>query len=403
MKVLLINSVCKFWSTGRIVYDLYQGIKTYGHDAAVCYGRGPLIENKNNVYKFGLDYETYIHAGLARLTGLNGCFSPLSTKRLIAFIEKFKPDVVHIHEMHAYFVNIAPAITYLKRKKIKVIWTFHCEYMYTGKCGYAFDCEKWKTVCGSCLALRDYPKSLFFDFTKRMFEKKRALLSDFDFTIVTPSQWLADRVKQSFLADKPIKVIHNGIDTESVFYPRDTTKLKEKYNFGNKKVILSVAPNIMDERKGGKWVLELNKKKELAGCQFVLVGADETKQVEHNVLMVKRTTSQDELAEWYSLASCFVICSKKENFPTTCIEAFSCGTPVVGFDTGGTRETVPQPYGEFVEYADLDALSYAVVAQLYKNKDRNVVAKAAHALFAKESMCKQYMDLYKKIYIEDKK
>lgn len=394
MKILLVNSVCKFWSTGKIVYDLYDGIRSDGHDAAVCYGRGPQIENENNLYKFGLDYETYIHAGLARLTGLNGGFSPLSTRRLIAFIEKFKPDVVHIHELHAYFVNIAPLITYLKEKKKKAIWTFHCEYMYTGKCGYAYECEKWKTACGGCPSLHDYPKSLFFDFSKRMFEKKKALLSDFDFTIVTPSQWLADRVKQSFLADKPIVVIHNGIDTKNVFYPRDTTKLREQYNFGDKKIILSVAPNIMDERKGGRWVLELSKKEELADCQFVLVGADETKQVAQNVLMVKRTTSQDELAEWYSIASCFVICSKKENFPTTCIEAFSCGTPVVGFDTGGTKETVTKQYGVFVEYGDLDSLKQALIESLKKNYDAMILAKDAEARFSKEKMYADYMNMY---------
>ena len=110
MRVLLIDVNCKNSSTGKIVYDLYQGLVANGHDAAVCYGRGPLIE-EDNIYKFGLDWETNIHAGLARITGLNGCFSPFSTKRLIAFMEKFKPDVVHIHELHAYFVNIAPVIT----------------------------------------------------------------------------------------------------------------------------------------------------------------------------------------------------------------------------------------------------------------------------------------------------
>ena len=397
MRVLLIDVNCKNSSTGKIVYDLYQGLVANGHDAAVCYGRGPLIE-EDNIYKFGLDWETNIHAGLARLTGLNGCFSPLSTRRLIAFMEKFNPDVVHIHELHAYFVNIAPVIRYLKEKKIKTVWTFHCEHMYTGKCGYAYDCEKWKTGCGSCPALRDYPKSLFFDFTKKMFEKKKALLSDFDFTVVTPSQWLADRIKQSFLADKPIAVIHNGIDTENVFYPRNTEKLKEKYNFGNKRVILSVAPNIMDERKGGKWVLELSKKEEFANCQFVLVGADETKRVAQNVLMVKRTTLQDELAQWYSMASCFVICSKKENFPTTCIEAFACGTPVVGFDVGGTKETVPEPYGMFVEYGDLVLLTRALMGIFNKSYDRDAVALKADAHFSKEKMHRDYSNIYVKLH-----
>lgn len=396
MRVLLIDVNCKNTSTGKIVYDLYQGLIANGHDAAVCYGRGSLTE-EDNIYKFGLDWETNIHAGLARLTGLNGCFSPLSTRRLIAFIERFKPDVVHIHELHAYFVNIAPVITYLKAKKIKVIWTFHCEYMYTGKCGYAYDCEKWKTVCGSCPSVHDYPKSLFFDFTKRMFEKKRALLSDFDFTVVTPSQWLAERVKQSFLADKPIVVIHNGIDTENVFYPRDTTKLRAQYNFGDKKVILSVAPNIMDERKGGRWVLELSKKEEFADCYFVLVGADKTKWLTQNVLMVKRTTSQDELAQWYSLASCFVICSKKETFSLVTVESLCCGTPVVGFRSGAPETIALEEYSEFVRYGDLDLLSYVLIEWLYKDHDRISIMTHTKAYYSKERMYMQYTNLYKNI------
>lgn len=402
MKVLLIDVNCKNSSTGKIVYDLYQGLTANGYGTAVCYGRGPMIEEKN-IYKFGLDWETNIHAGLARITGLNGCFSPFSTERLIAFMEKFKPDIVHIHELHAYFVNIAPVITYLKEKKIKVIWTFHCEYMYTGKCGHSYDCEKWKTSCGSCPSVHDYPKSFYFDFTKRMFDKKKALLTDFDFTIVTPSQWLADRVRQSFLADKPILVIHNGIDTEHVFYPRDTTALREKYRLGDKKVVLSVAPNIMDERKGGKWVLELSKRSELAGYQFVLVGADETKQISPNVLMVKRTTSQDELAEWYSLASCFVICSKRETFSLVTVESLCCGTPVVGFRSGAPETIALKEYSAFVGYRDIDELSCVVATWLSRNKDRNVIAKAAQALFSKENMCEQYIDLYKRTYAEDSK
>ena len=144
MKILLIDACCKYGSTGKIVYSLYQCIKQSGHTVAVCYGRGEEI-NEPNIYKFGLDWETYLHAGLARLTGKNGYYSPLSTKRLINYIEKFKPDVIHIHELHAYFVNIYPLLEYIKKKKIKVVWTFHCEYMYTGRCGYSYECNKWLT------------------------------------------------------------------------------------------------------------------------------------------------------------------------------------------------------------------------------------------------------------------
>ena len=187
MKVLLIDVNCKYSSTGKIVYDLFRKLKVEGHEAAVCYGRGEVIREEG-IYKFGLDWETRIHAGLARITGLNGYFSPISTKRLIRFIEKFQPDVIHIHELHAYFVNLKPLINYIKLKKIKVVWTFHCEYMYTGKCGHAYECLNFQKGCGDCPAVKDYPKSLFFDKTRKMLKDKKELLGDLDFTIVTPSQ-----------------------------------------------------------------------------------------------------------------------------------------------------------------------------------------------------------------------
>lgn len=272
-KILLIDVNCKQSSTGKIVYDLYQNIRADGRESAICYGRGPLV-NGENIFKFGLDWETKIHAGLARITGYNGCFSPISTKRLIKFIDEFKPDIIHIHELHAYFVNIKPLVRYLKTSGIPVVWTFHCEYMYTGKCGYAYECSRFMENCGNCPAVKDYPKSLWFDNTRRMHAMKKKLLADWDFTIVTPSKWLADRVRKSFLKDKRIQIIHNGIDTD-IFKPVDTSNLRRELGIpdGNK-VILAVAPGIMSERKGGKWVLKLAEMLNNENTTFILVGAE---------------------------------------------------------------------------------------------------------------------------------
>ena len=186
MRVLLIDVNCKYSSTGKIVYDLYTHINNNGDVAAICYGRGPLVKEKN-IYKFGLDWETYLHALLTRITGYTGCFSYFSTKRLISFIEKFQPDVVHIHELHAYFVNITMLIEYLKKKNINTIMTLHCEFIYTGKCGHAFECEKWKTECERCQHLQYYPKTLFFDHTNKMFKKKEILFKEWkELKVITP-------------------------------------------------------------------------------------------------------------------------------------------------------------------------------------------------------------------------
>lgn len=271
-RVLLIDVNCKFSSTGKIVYNLFKGLKEDGREAAICYGRGDEI-HEEGIYKFGLDWETNIHAGLARITGYNGCFSPLSTKRLIAYIEKFQPDVIHIHELHAYFVNIKPLLEYIKKRKIKVVWTFHCEYMYTGKCGYTYDCKKYMSGCDNCPAIKEYPKSILFDKTKQMYLIKKKLLEDMDVEIITPSKWLADRVKLSFLKDKKIRVIHNGIDI-NVFHPMNVDDLKKQLNISPKdKVVIAIAPDIMIERKGGKQVLKLAKSMIDQSVVFVLVGA----------------------------------------------------------------------------------------------------------------------------------
>lgn len=396
MKVLLIDVNCKNSSTGKIVYNLYQRLREDGHQAAICYGRGKRVDGEN-IFKFGLDFETYIHAGLSRISGLNGYFSPLSTRRLIRFIETFQPDVVHIHELHAYFVNIKPLINYLKSKKIRIIWTFHCEYMYTGKCGYAYKCENWKETCGNCPKIKRYPKSLFFDFTKKMFRDKKALLSDLDFMIVTPSQWLADRVKMSFLKDKKITVIHNGIDADHVFYPRSAEKiesLKEACGLTNQKIVLSVAPDIMSDRKGGKTVLEISKRFVGENIRFVLIGADRDETIEPNVTLIKRTNDQDELAMWYSAADVFLICSKQENFPTTCLEAVCCGTPVVGIDAGGTKETVPAPYGVFCDPTDLDGLEQAIRRQILMKQETSDISKIGQTLYNQKTMYLSYLALY---------
>lgn len=338
MRVLLIDVNCKYSSTGKIVYDLYTTLRKKGHKAAICYGRGKLIKEPG-IYKFGLDWETYLHGALSRLTGYNGCFSYFSTKRLLQFIDKFKPDIVHIHELHGYFVNIGPLLMHLKKKGIKVAWTFHCEYMYTGKCGYSYECEKWKAECGNCPHLQDYPKTVFFDHTRKMFRRKKELLKDLDMVIVTPSKWLAKRVRESFLKDKKVKVIQNGIDISVFRSVDDALSLKRELGIPEKnKVVLSVAPNIMSARKGGTWVIQLSERMRDKNITFVLVGGKVQRQ-RGNVIEVGKIYDKRELARYYSMADAFVICSQREVFPTTCIEAQCCGVPIVGFDEGGVRET----------------------------------------------------------------
>ena len=399
MRILLIDVNCKHSSTGKIVYDLYTALNNDGHMAAICYGRGPKV-NEPNIYRFSSPAEVYFHALMTRMTGLTGCYSYFATRELIRFIEKFEPDVVHIHELHAYFVNIAPLINYLKTKNIKTVWTFHCEFMYTGKCGHAYDCERWKAGCGNCPNIKEYPRSLFFDFTKRMFYKKKSLFADFEnLIIVTPSKWLADRVKSSFLSGKDIRVINNGINTEEIFHPRAFEHLKTKHGITNEKIVLAVAPDIMNEKKGGRYVIELAKKMKDKNIKFILIGVENlNEKFDENIIALGRITDQIELAEYYSMADVFVICSKGENFPTTCLEALACGTPVVGFDVGGTKETAPDGYGSFVPFFDIKALENIerqITEKTLFFKSKKECAAYGKEKYEMEKMTKKYLELYR--------
>lgn len=395
MKVLLIDVTCKSGSTGKIVYDLHTNLIADGYESAICYGRGYNI-NEKNIYKFSSSIEVVFHAIMTRITGFTGCFSFFSTKKLLKYMRDYKPDVVHIHELHGYFVNIKPVLEYLKKNSIKTVWTFHCEFMYTGRCGYAYDCEKWKDICGRCPDIREYPASIIFDFSKKMHLQKQKMFIGFDnLILVTPSLWLEKRVRQSFLKNKKIVKVHNGIDTENVFYPRQCDLLKKKHNLTDEKIVLAVAPDIMTERKGGRIILELAKKMKNENIKFILIGVKgEREKYDNNIIALSKTENQHELAKYYSLADVFVICSLKENFPTVCLEALCCGTPVCGFEAGGTAETAIGEFGKFVGYGNIDNLKDAILEMLRKPTMTNQCAEYGKSRYSKVVMYENYKNLY---------
>lgn len=393
MKVLYIDSMCKSGSTGKIVYRLYTDLRARGDEAAVCYGRGGLVEEEN-ILRFAYPWETAAHAALTRLTGYTGCFSPLSTRRLLRFMDEFKPDIVHLHEPHAYFVNIKPLFEHIKCRNIPLVYTQHCEFAYTGKCGYAYDCDRWRTGCtGRCPQLQEYPKTLFFDHTEKMCAEKRRVLTGQNMIICTPSEWLARRAKESFLVQYDVRVIPNGIDTD-VFSPQEYEHLKRRHGLTDEKIILAVAPGIMtDARKGGHEVLRLAEKMRGENAKFILIGDRTDEPTPDNVIILDRTENQQELAAYYSMADVFVICSSMENLPTTCLEAVCCGTPVAGYDVGGTAETAPAPVGRFAPYGDVDALRENVMA-LLNNPPASCAFDALRQRYSGENMFRQYAAIY---------
>lgn len=400
MKVLLIDVNCKNSSTGQIVYSVYSYLNSNGHDSAVCYGRGDKI-GETNIYKFGIDIETVFHAFMTRLTGYMGYFSFFSTCRLIKFIKAFKPDVVHLHEIHSYFVNVNKLLSFLKKNKFKTVITLHCEFFYTGKCGHSLTCEKWKTECGKCPRKKDYPSSLFFDKTRTMFRQKKTLLQDFPNLIVTaPSKWLAERAKLSFLKDHKIFCVPNGIDT-NIFYPQDVSDMREEMGIqSNEMVVLSVAPHLMSKLKGGEYVLKIAERLKDKPIKFILVGVDDViKEENANVIKFGPIYDKTRLARLYSLADVFLICSERENFPTTCLEAQCCGTPIFGFNTGGTRETSVYEGNAFVDYEDIDDLVELIYgANIKDDKISKKISEIATQKFGISAMAENYLSIYKELY-----
>lgn len=389
-RVLLIDVNCKSGSTGKIVYDLYEKLNKDGHTAAIAYGRGVNI-NEDNIYKFGIDIETKFHALMNRITGIHGSFSPLSTKRLKKFIKEFKPDVIHIHELHGYFVNIVSIMKFIKKLNIKVIWTFHCEYMYEAK-GHVYsklEDPKWNKRL-------EYPKTYSFDFTKLMVRRyKKAFVGFNDLTITTPSNWLKERTINSNILNYPVYVVHNNYNP-NVFYPRDKNSIKEKYNLPiDKKIVLAVAPNIMDEHKGGKYIVKLAELDQLNENLYILIGTTPNDKLVklNNIKYINRTNNQEELAQYYSVADVTVIPSKRETFSMIALESIACGTPVVGFMSGAPEEIFVNPYGLFSEYGNVELLGENLVKALTKKPNIELYSLFARNNFV-ENIYKEYFNLY---------
>lgn len=406
VKVLLVDVNYKHSSTGKIVHDLAQMLLGDGHEVMVCYGRGAK-ESSRSAVRISSVWEVCLHAVLTRLTGLTGFFSYFSTRRLIKIIEKFCPDVVHLHELHGYYLNVGELVRYLKSNSIPVVWTFHCEFMYTGKCGYAYDCGKWQLECHSCPQLNSYPASTFFDFTRYMHNDKKSFFSDFnDLLIATPSVWLLDRVRMSFLSAKKAIVIPNGIDVHETFYPRDRNALRAVKKLSDKKVVLAIAPNIFDPRKGGAWVVDLAKRFSNEFV-FILIGVvgDIGYQLPPNVIALGRTQDQNELAEYYSLADIFLLTSEKETFSLVTVESLACGTPVLGFDAGAPTEVAPPPYGRFVSYGNLDELERLIMGFFNGTvffRSRSECREFAVETYSKSVMYRSYHGAYNEV-IEGRK
>lgn len=396
MKVLQINSVCGIGSTGRIATDIDEILKEKGHESYVAYGRDNPKDCDTSI-RIGSTFDNYIHVGITRVFDKHGFGSKKATENFISVINRINPDVIHLHNIHGYYLNIKLLLGFLKKIKKPIVWTFHDCWPFTGHCAY-FDyinCNKWKTECNKCPLKKEYPASLLIDNSKDNYYTKKELFNGIEnLTIVTPSDWLANLVKESFLKDYRVKVINNGINLD-VFRPTNSD-FREKYDFKNKFIILGVA-SIWEKRKGYKYFIDLSK--QLGNDEvIVMVGLTENQKNElpKNIIGITRTNSVKELAEIYSTADVFINPTLEDNFPTTNLEALACGTPVITFNTGGSIESVDKNTGFVVEKGSVDELieKVRIVKEKGKLSYSNYCVQRAYSLYDKKDRFNDYINIY---------
>lgn len=387
MKVLMINVVCGIRSTGRICTDLAAALEAQGHEVKIAYGRENVPEQfQKYAVRIGSDLDVKLHGVKARLFDGVGFGSKPATVKFIEWVREYDPDVIHLHNIHGYYINVEVLFDYLKICGKKIIWTLHDCWAFTGHAAYceAANCEKWVTGCDNCPKKSDYPKSILDKSARNWKRKKEIFCGISNLQIVTPSQWLADLVRRSFLAQYPVTVIYNGIDT-TVFKPTDGD-LRQKLKVGNKKIVLGVAA-VWDERKGLNDFVELSDKLDESEYQIILVGLSK-EQIEWlpgKIIGMTRTDSVQQLVELYTLAEVFVNPTYEDNYPTTNIEAIACGTPVITYDTGGSGESAKM-YGTSVPRGSVDKLVIAI-------QDSSNI-KPGETETDYKDMVKKYVELY---------
>ncbi len=362
MKVLQITAFSGWGCTGRIAVGIYDTLVREGHDCVIAWGRTNTAPNNVKTIKIGSGIDQNIHGLYTRITDRCGFASKKATEKFIVEIENYKPDIIQLHIIHGYYINLEVLFTYIKKKNIPVVWTFHDCWAFTGHCPY-FDlvaCEKWKTGCYNCEQKTHHPTSWFLDASSWNWEKKRDLYGDYPaLTVVTPSKWLAGLVGDSFLKDRRVEVINNGIDL-NVFRPT-YGKYFDKYDIKDKKIVLGVSSTWVK----GKGLFDFYKIADHLGedYQVVLVGLsqEQLKQLPRSILGIARTDSVAELAEIYTAASVFVNPTYEDNYPTTNLEALACGTPVVTYETGGSVEAVTESgHGVVVKQGNIEEVVTAI-------------------------------------------
>ncbi len=399
MKVLQINSFFSVGGPPRIMNGIYDTLKEQGHECKIAAAREDFYAPEDS-FRICSDVDVKINGVMARIFDNEGFNAKAATKKLIAQIEEYDPDIIHLHNLHGYCINVEILFDYLKKADKKVFWTLHDCWAFTGHCAYfhTVKCNKWQTKCENCPQKNEYPTSKVLSRAESNFERKKATFTGVrDMTIITPSHWLADLVKKSFLKEYPVKVVHNGIDT-SVFKPTPSD-IRVRYGLEDKKIVIGVA-QVWADRKGLGDFLKLSNMLD-ESYKIVLVGLTD-KQVSElpdNILGITRTKNATELAQWYTAADVFVNPSREETFGLTTVEAMACGTPVVVYKGTACEEIVENAIAEkglscgaCVPFCDVDAI-YKAITETEKTEDRAKLCVSCAATYGLKDN-NEYVEMY---------
>ena len=396
LKILTVNCVFEKGSTGRIIMDIATNLSSKCN-FIFCYETGPA--SKGNNYRIASKNEQRFYYILARVLGLKYSTGFTSTYRLISFIKKQNPDIVHLHCPNVNTVNIPWLISFLKKQNIPTVITNHAEFYYTGNCPHAYDCLKFQTGCGNCNYVFDPYRRYLFDRTTHEWKlMKGAFENNKNVIMVAVSPWVQERMKLSPITNALNSyTIKNGINTD-IFNFRGENARNKLGLPKDKKIVLQVTANFTDEKndlKGGRYVIELAKR--MKNTLFIVIGTVRIKNPENlseNIKILGNTDNQNLLAEYYSAADLTIITSKRETYGMACAESLSCGTKVVGFKAGGPESISMPDASEFVEYGNIDALEECIKKNADGIYDKKNLSDRAVNIYSSKTMADNYYEIY---------
>lgn len=400
IKILQINTVVNSGSIGRIAEGIGQLAIHNGSESYIAYGRNER-PSQSKLIKIGSVLDVSVHVLQTRFFDRHGLGSSRSTQRFIKQIEEIKPDIIHLHNIHGYYLNINIFFKYLEKADIPVVWTLHDCWPITGHCTNfeSANCQKWKMLCSDCPQTKSYPASLFVDRSEKNYLLKKEIFTSIRRMVIVPvSEWLRRILSESFLSQYPIQIINTGIDT-NMFKPVSADRFREKYKIKEKFIILGVASAWIPS-KGFLDFIKLSKKLDSSSV-IVLIGVtnSQIKTLPSNMIGILRTENVRELAEAYSAANVFLNPTYEDNFPTTNLEALACGVPVVTYKTGGSVESVSSETGFTVEKGDIVGL-FKIINIIQKNEKVQYSEKCIERvkkLYDKNDRYSDYLNLYHKL------